>query len=536
MATLTKAPQEAEYQVGLAHRNDRLPGRNRMQTKVLAAVALLACVSAIGQETDEPPGREHSIPLFMAHMDPEGRQGFIRIINHSDEAGTVEIEGVDDAGMKVGPVELSIGARETKHLNSEDLELGNTDKGLDGELGDGQGNWRLLLKGGGLDIEPLTYIRTGAGFLTSMNDVVPEALRNHRVPIFNPGTNMNQRSWLRLINPGDVEAAVTITGRDDAALPDGEDDPVPTYGPFELTIPAQGAQVLTAQDLEDGTTDSAGIGDGTGKWSLDVGSNVPIQVVNLMSTAGGYLSNLSAANPGYRGATGLWQVTFSDEMGGEGYIVMLPDSRLYAWLPESDEVNRIARGTFEPTPEGIAGEGELYESGAIELQGLTPVGGSEDFTLTATYRSGDWIRGQYAVGGTSRTFRGWAFTGFERGGAASAIARLWQPLEGDDADLNASFEPTDEGELDFSFEAGSFTCTVKGPIGPVNPAFSVYEAEVIITCSLLVFTPLMVDLILAVYDSPARPGSGNHAVVLAIIHPEANRIGFGSLFRIDEDL
>lgn len=506
-----------------------------MQTRALPAVALLACCSAIGQETDDPPGREHSIPLFMAHMDPEGRQGFIRIINHSDEAGSVEIEAFDDAGMKYGPVELSILARETKHLNSMDIELGNTDKKLDGELGDGEGNWRLLLKAGRLDIEPLAYIRTGAGFLTSMNDVVPEALRNHRVPIFNPGTNMDQRSWLRLINPGDDEAQVTITGRDDARLPEDEDDSA-TYGPFTLTIPPRGALALTAEELEDGDMDSDGIGDGAGKWSLDVGSTVPIQVVNLMSTDMGYLSNLSAANPGYRGAAGLWQVTFEDEAGGDGYIVLLPDSRIYAWLPEANEVNRVARGTFERTAEGIAAKGELYESGVIELQGIVPVGGSEDFTMTATYRSGDWIRGEYAVDGTARAFRGWAFTGFERGGAPTAIAGLWQPLEGDAADLNESFEPADDGELEFTFEAGTFRCTVKGPIGPVNPAFSVYEADVVITCSLLIFPPSDVDLVLAVFDSPDRPGSGNRAVVLAIVHNASNRIGFGSLFRLDEGL
>ena len=511
-----------------------------MRTKALPAVALLACCPAIGQDSDmdDPPGREHSIPLFIGHMDPEGRQGFIRIVNHSDEAGTVEIEAYDDAGRKypsMDAVRLSIGARETKHLNSEDLELGNTGKGLEGELGDGEGNWRLLLNGGALDIEPLAYIRTEAGFLTSMNDVVPEALRNHRVPVFNPGTNPNQRSWLRLINPGDVEARVTITGRDDAGLPENGEDPVPTYGPFNLTIPPNGVRLLTAMELEDGNTDSDGIGDGAGKWSLDVGSSVPIHVVNLMSTDGGYLSNLSAANPDYRGATGLWQVTFEDELGGDGYIVLLPDSRLYAWLPESDEVNRIARGTFERTTEGIQGEGELFESGVIELQGLTPVGGSEDFTLTAEYRSGDWIRGSYAVDGTDRAFRGWAFTGFERGGATSALAGLWQPLAGDDADLNESFEPTADGRLDFDFVAGTFRCNVTGDVGPVNPAFSVYEADVIINCGLLILVPAVVDLILAVSDSPDSPGSGNHAVVLAIVHNET-KIGFGALFRLDGEL
>ena len=499
-----------------------------MHLGLLAAMGLLAWSPTIGQqaESDHERGREHSIPLFMADGNAEGRQGFIRIINHSDEAGAVEIFGVDDMGVLHGPVELSIGARETKHLNSGDIENGNGDKGLSAGIGTGEGDWRLLLYGGGLDIEPLAYIRTRSdGFLTAMHDVVPDASLRHRVPIFNPGSNFNQKSSLRLINPGNVEANVTITGRDDAPE-DVDDEATEAPGEFNLVIPAGGADVVESADLE------AAIGDGTGKWSLDVSADVPIVVVNLMSTPTYHLSNLSAANPGYRGATGLWQVTFEDEEGGDGFIILLPDSRMYAWLPEAGEVNRMARGTFEKRPEGIAGSGELYESGMVEVQGLTPVGGSEDFTFAAEYRPGDWIRGQYtAEDGTERAFHGWAFTGFERGGAAAHVAGLWEPLLGDDADLSGDFEPTAGGDLTFSFAAGAVQCNVTGTIGPVNPAFSVYEADVTITCAngLLILLPAVVDVVLAVFDSPDGPGSGNRAIVLAIVH-DASKIAFGAEF------
>lgn len=494
-----------------------------MISRMLPGMALLLCWTAHGQgPMNEPPGREHSIPLFMADGDPEQRQGFIRIINHSDEEGTVEIVGIDDAGMRFGPIGLSIGAGETKHLNSTDLETGNPGKELPDGLGNGEGDWRLLLYGGGLDIEPLAYVRTlHDGFLTSMHNVVPDASLRHRVPIFNPGSNVNQESSLRLINPGDTEASVTITGRDDAA-----DE---NTGEFSLSIPAAGARTVKSSELE-GDGDSDGIGDGTGKWSLDVRSDVPIQVVNLMSTVSGHLTNLSTANPDYRGATGLWQISFEDGEGDDGYLLLLPDSRVYAWLPEANDVNRIARGTFETTAAGIEGAGELFESGVVELQGLNPVGGKEDFTLTASYRSGDWIQGQYTPdGGTARSFQGWAFTGIDRGGAMASIAQLWTPVQ-DDADLSEDFQPTEEGDLDFTFTAGTFTCTVAGSVGPVNPAFSVYEADVIITCSLLILPASIVDLILVVFDSPDQPGSGNRALVLAIVHNDS-KIGFGSLFR-----
>ena len=502
-----------------------------MQPRILSAAALLLCWPASGQEPEnEPPGREHSVPLFMAHGDPEQRQGFVRIINHSHEAGTVEIVGVDDAGTRYGPVELSIGARQTKHLNSMDLENGNDGKGLPDGLGDGEGDWRLLLYGGGLDIEPLAYIRTlHDGFLTSMHDVVPDVSSGHRVPIFNPGSNVNQASSLRLINPGDAEATVTITGRDDSAEDAG--DATATPGEFSLTIPAGGARTVTASELE-GDADN-GIGDGTGKWSLDVRADVPVEVVNLMSTVSGHLTNLSGANPGYRGATGLWQVSFEDGEGGDGYIVLLPDSRMYAWLPEANEVNRIARATFETTSDGISGSGDLYESGKADVVGLNVSGGSEDLEFTAEYRPGDWIRGQYnVVGETGRSFHGWAFTGFERGGAIEEVAGLWSPVLGEDADLSGDFEPTADGELSLSFEAGGFTCNVAGDIGAANPAFGVYEAEVTITCSLLIIVAASVDLMLVVMDAPDEPGGGTRAIALAIVHDE-RKIAFGALFDLE---
>ena len=96
-----------------------------------------------------------------------------------------------------------LGARQTRHFNSGDLERGNAAKGLSGGLGEGEGYWRLSLESD-LDLEVGAYIRTADGFLSSVHDVVPTVEVGgetvHRVSVFNPGSNRNQVSWLRLVN------------------------------------------------------------------------------------------------------------------------------------------------------------------------------------------------------------------------------------------------------------------------------------------------------------------------------------------------
>ena len=105
-----------------------------VSTAVLASVAASASSST---------GSARMVPLFPSASDARGRQGFARVINHSEEAGEVEIEAFDDEGMSYGPLTLTIDAGETVHFNSNDLEEGNANKGLTGNTGSGQGDWRL---------------------------------------------------------------------------------------------------------------------------------------------------------------------------------------------------------------------------------------------------------------------------------------------------------------------------------------------------------------------------------------------------------
>ena len=81
-----------------------------------------ATVFRIGSGTESPSGSDNPrvIPYFPVASDGF-LQGFARIVNHSDEAGTLVIHGIDDTGTRYGPITFALGARETRHFNSDDL-------------------------------------------------------------------------------------------------------------------------------------------------------------------------------------------------------------------------------------------------------------------------------------------------------------------------------------------------------------------------------------------------------------------------------
>ena len=302
---------------------------------LLNVTLALGALLAVALSLAPGPGalaQQHALPLVTS-ADSE-RQGFLRIVNRSSRAGTVRIDAIDDDGQRYGPVNLSLGALGTAHLNSADLEQGNTDKGLSGGVGDGEGSWRLELTSE-LEIEPLAYIRTPDGFVTSMHDVVqpeidPEtsslsddSIRYH-VRFLNPGSNNQQQSQLRLVNPSGTEVIVTIDGLDDGGAS-------PPGGDVQVTLPAHAARTITAQQLEQGDTGFEGsFGDGVNKWQLFVsaadsalGQGRPLQVMSLLfSRPTGNLTNLSATGLGNdpnRGGDGTDVI-----VGGGGDDVLNP--------------------------------------------------------------------------------------------------------------------------------------------------------------------------------------------------------------------
>ena len=249
--------------------------------------AAFAVRSATGSIVDDDPADKAPTKGLVLVFEPASnpdRQGFVRVINHSAESGEVLVEAIDDAGLRLGPVRLSIGAGEARHFNSDDLEVGNSEKGIPRGVGPpGTGIWRLELSSE-LDIEVLSYARTSDGFVTSLHDTSPATAGVHRAVFLNPGENVDQVSRLRLINPGTAEALVTVTGTDDRGTTSAE---------VVLTVPAGTAREWTAAELESGTDARGALGDGDGKWRLRLSSDRPVVALSLIESPTGNLTNLS---------------------------------------------------------------------------------------------------------------------------------------------------------------------------------------------------------------------------------------------------
>ncbi|MCY4119456.1 MAG: hypothetical protein OXG72_00850, partial [Acidobacteria bacterium] len=226
-----------------------------------------------------------TVPLFPS---AGPRQGFVRVANRSDTGGEVRIDAYDDLGRSYEPLTLAVEAGRTVHFNSDDLELGNADKGLSGSTGRGSGDWRLEMHSA-LDIEVLAFVRTPGGFLAAMHDAVARKGRRYDVATFNPGSNANQVSRLRIVNPGDRSAHVSIAGVDDAGESPG--------GVVRLTVDPGAVRTITAAELEQGAWGVDGrLGDGKGKWRLRIDCEQEVLVMNLLESPTGHLSNLSTAS------------------------------------------------------------------------------------------------------------------------------------------------------------------------------------------------------------------------------------------------
>ena len=233
-----------------------------------------------------PASAAGDVRLALVPAAGTARRGLVRVINRSRRAGTVRVRAFDDAGKEYPPQTFALRAGQGRRFTSRDLEEGNEALGFAGTRA-GAGDWRLIFETD-LDIQVLGYVRNPGGSLAALHDTAPESEGTHEVAFFNPASNRELASALRLINPGRCAADIVIDGLD--ARGDA-----PPSGEVRLSLRAGAARTLTAQQLEQGGPELSGrLGDGEGKWQLFVSSRAPVQVMNLMRTRSGHLSNLSS--------------------------------------------------------------------------------------------------------------------------------------------------------------------------------------------------------------------------------------------------
>ena len=223
------------------------------------------------------------VPMFPAASN-HGFQGIVRVLNRSDDSGEVSITAVDASGEALQPLAIPIESGETVFFNSDDLEQGNTDKGLTTGTGAGTGDWQLIFESE-LDIEVLAYLEFDDGFLTPIHDVALGTAYRSRVPVFNTFVDSELVSSLRVVNVGGVDSNVRIQGIDEL----GNWSSV-----LQLSIPSGSMRELNAQQLESGDEGLAGmLGEGTGTWQLIARSDQPVLVLSLLENADGHITNLS---------------------------------------------------------------------------------------------------------------------------------------------------------------------------------------------------------------------------------------------------
>ena len=186
--------------------------------------------AAVGLIVDAD-GPSHDVALFLAHGDARERESVLRLV-HPMDGSPAHVEVFDSLGRRQGATTLSTkhatsvqrpepSRRAVAQFNSDDLENGNHDSGLSKGIGPGGSDWRLKVWAN--DVQALSYVRHADGFLTSMHDVAPQQADGaYAVPIFNPASQMDRRSILRLVNPGTEATEVRIVGTDDAGERPGE--------------------------------------------------------------------------------------------------------------------------------------------------------------------------------------------------------------------------------------------------------------------------------------------------------------------------
>ena len=243
-----------------------------------------------GVQGVEVLGGGQILPLLAdAPVPRSGRRGVVRLVNPGPDDGDAWLY-VPRLGNDARPAAVVVPKRSVVRVDADDLSRGERGKRVYGQLPIGGSDAALEVYTSS-EIRAQAYVRTADGFLTSMHDTATQDARGrHVLPIFNPADGSRPMSRLRLVNIGDTDANVSVMGIDDAGV---------SRGPVRIVLPAWAATVVDADALENGTGEgmSGRLGDGEGRWRLEVSSDGAIMAMGLLENPNGHLTNLSTTAP-----------------------------------------------------------------------------------------------------------------------------------------------------------------------------------------------------------------------------------------------
>ena len=207
----------------------------------------------------------------------QSKGGTLRLINRDYTEAEFLIVGRDengDSGSEQVVLRLPSGA--SRSISSYDLENGAS--GLTGRLGDGQGDWRLLIfADSGLDIDVMTLLDHASGALANLSAA---GAHDREVLHFPSTADSMRRGELRLTSRSGsgivLIRAIDVAGQN--------------FGPVVVELEAERTVRLDSHDLEFGNATKGlqpGLGRGQGDWRLFLASDLDLEVFAYAQTADG---------------------------------------------------------------------------------------------------------------------------------------------------------------------------------------------------------------------------------------------------------
>ena len=305
----------------------------------LVLAGLLFFASAVQAE-------RYTVPLLVPAGTSSEPQGVVRILNGTDESGTVEIYAINDAGARSGPATFTLNASAAVQFTATDLASGNATLGVTGGIGTDVGDARLEIETD-LSIVPLAFVRAADGTLSAMHDTVRGAAADGAV-----GYTCTSPAGCSVVN-GTVTRG-TVAGR---AAGSGEVDYFPTF----RTAVSPGDQTYTVGTAID-TLPLPEANSGNAPLSYNLTPSVPgltfnaatPQLTGTPSTAGAYAMTYTVTDEDGDTDTLSFAITVNTdrtETGslGECYVslsVSIGQSCTYPGTTDAFSVNDRGRGSF----------------------------------------------------------------------------------------------------------------------------------------------------------------------------------------------